>query len=223
MTATSPRAKRRLFPAAGIAGQEPLDPMYALDAIANNLLHMADEAHAKVLVCDIAADDSLITGGGNAPEFLEVTTGGNDEWITVAVYGPFDLSTYLVGGARTPYKIRPMIYAPSASVTFAIQLCLPDETGSLTAAAVDLGTGVDAVEFTSTGSESPQWLALSAGDTITPSQSLVDAAMTRFATLDGPAGSATSVVVSGVCARVLAKGTTTASLHGVVLAEYLSL
>lgn len=214
---TSPRVKLRFLPHAAIATDTPLDPAFARDAVANNLIHLADQACAKVLVNDMAVDDTLITGGGNAPEVLTITN-ATDEWRTVAVYGPFDISTYLLDGQRYGYRLRAMILATDLNVSWAAQLCLPDTTAAILGGTGSIVGPNDACNFDPQSSATPVWL--DALTLIEPSQPLLDASVSTVATIDSPSGLATAVYTSALCLRVLCKGSGTAELYGCHLAEY---
>lgn len=215
---TSPIGKLRFFSAAAIGTDTPLDPAFARDAVANNLIHLADQACAKVLVNDMAADDTLITGGGNAPEVLTITN-DTDEWRTVAVYGPFDISTYLIDGLRYGYRVRGMILATDLNVSWAAHLCLPDTTSAILGGVGAIVGPVDACNFDPQSSATPVWL--DALTLIEPSQPLLDASLATVATLDGPSGVATAVYTSSLCIRVVCKGSGTAELYGAHFAEYI--
>lgn len=224
MSQTSPRLGRRLFPAAYASG-DPVDPLFARDAIANNLLHLADQAHSKVWINDMAPVEAY--QDGNDGTIPSVTASG-DEWRTAMVFGPFDLSVFAYQGQRIAYSVRPMIYATSENLSWAVRLCLPDETTSI---AGDIpGTAPqDWLQYTSTGSTSPQWLAsASAFDLIEPSRGLIDRGIASLPTTDIAsagvgAGTLTTVEVVAVCVRVLCKGSGTDSLAGAFIAEYLDL
>jgi hypothetical protein len=216
MSQTSPRLGRRRFPDAP-ADNDPLDPLYARDAIANNLLHLADQAHSKVWINDMAVVEALQDGNdGSIPS----VTSSSDEWRTAMMFGPFDLSVFSYRGQRVAYRVRPMIYATSENLTWAVRLCLPDETTSILDAT---GTApYDWLEYTSTGSASPAWLAsASAYDLIEPTRGLIDRAISSLPTNDVDGGVATVAEVVSVCVRVCCRGTGTDSLAGVFVAEYL--
>lgn len=218
MTQSSEYGRRRLFASTAIATDSALDPLYARAAVLNNLQLLADQACAKVMVNDLAADEALITGGGNAPEVPSVTL-GTDEWRTVQVYGPFDISTAMLDGQRYGYRLRVKIYAESLDVTWAAQLVLADDTSAVSGGIGVLSPVSDCLIYTSTGSTSPEWLALATGDVLEPTPGLLDRGVTRLATLDGPSGVASAVPVTALCLRIMAKGSGTPQLWGVHAAE----
>lgn len=220
MSQSSPRGGRRLFPADMLTPQRPVDPAHVRDVLANNLMHLADQAHAKVWVNDLAPDEALQDGNDGV---LASVTVSEAEWRTVQVYGPFDLSVMQFAGARIPYQVRVELFATSDDVEWAAVLCLPDETTSYFAGAFEPPS--DAVRFTSTGSTVPTWLApTTSPGLIVPSRGLADRSRASSPTLDGVGGSVTEVVSSGVCVRVVARATdedVTAELYGAFVAEFM--
>lgn len=223
MSSTSPIGGRRRFPTTALDAQQPLDPLYARDVLANNLLHLADRAHEKVLVNDVATKSTITTG--NAGVTTTASAFAAVEWRTVQVYGPFDLSIFAYRGERIPYSVRVRLAATrTGDLEWACQLCLPDET--------------TAILYDSTASAAPvDWMTFAAATgtaawldpdypVITPSRGLIDRAVATQRTLDGIGGSDVVVGVTAVCIRVLgrsAAGTGTGALYGFHASEFLSL
>jgi hypothetical protein len=219
MSTTSPRGGLRSFPA--IDADHPIEPMIVRDGVANNLLHLADQVHAKCWINDLAPNADIQSG--NSGVLLGDFTLGA-EWECVASYGPFDLSVIHHRGARYPYRVRAHLHATSLDVEWAVVLGSVDETASYTVDALDAPQ--DCMLYTSTGSSSSAWLApTTASGIITPTEGLLSRCATRRRTIDGPGGSATDVVTHDVCVRVMARSTGeyTAELHGLWVAEYLAL
>ena len=220
MSYTSPRGGRRYFTAAGMDYTQPVEPMNVRDGLANNLLHLADQAHSKVWVNDMPANSTIVTG--NAGVTADVPSAGTGEWWTVQVYGPFDLSVIAYKGERIPYRVRMNINATAVNWTWAAKLCLPDETSAPDAGILAYWPPDDFMTFTSAAG--PAWLAPSiTGGLITPSRGLIDRARLAIRTLDGIGGEEAYVYTTAVSVKIMAKGSSTDTLYGAHISEYLGL
>lgn len=219
MSYLSTRGGRRYFTAAALDPAAPVEPMVVRDGVANNLLHLADQAHSKVWVNDMPANSTIVTG--NAPVTADVPSAGTGEWWTVQVYGPFDLSVLTYKGERIPYRVRTLINATAANWTWAAKLCLPDETSAPDAGILAFTPPDDCMTFTSAAG--PAWLTPASGGLITPSRGLIDRARLAIRTLDGIGGEEAYVYTTAVCVKILAKGSSTDTLYGAHIAEYLVL
>jgi hypothetical protein len=221
MSYTSPRGGRRFFTAAGLDYTQPVEPMVSRDGLANNLLHLADQAHSKVWVNDMPSNSGLILGT-NAGITANVPSAGTGEWWTVQVYGPFDLSVIAYKGERILYRVRVNINATAVNWTWLAKLCLPDETSAPDAGLFAYMPPDDTMLFVSAAG--PAWLAPApTGGLITPSRGLIDRARLAIRTLDGIGGEEAYVYTTAVCVKILAKGTSTDTLYGAHISEYLVL
>lgn len=218
MSYTSPRGGRRYFTSSALGAQRAVSPFSVRDALANNLMHLADQAHSKVLVNDMSVNGSILTG--NAGPTADIASAGTGEFYVVQVYGPFDLSVFAYEGERVAYQVSVDIYATAAHWTWGAKLCLPDETTSS-----DGGIGAfvppdDCMLFTSVAG--PAWLA-HGGYSIKPTRGLIDRARAGVRTLDGIGGSEAYVYTTSVCLQIVAKGTSTDTLYGCHAREFLVL
>lgn len=218
MSYTSPRGGRRYFTASALDAQKVVSPFNVRDALANNLMHLADQAHSKVLVNDMAVESTILTG--NAGPTADLASGGTGEFWTVQVYGPFDLSVFAYKGERIPYQINVDIYATAVNWTWAARLCLPDETSAADGGIGAMSPPDDSMLYTSTAG--PAWLTHSGG-LIKPSRGLIDRSRAGIRTLDGIGGSEAYVYTTSVCLKILAKGTSTDTLYGCFAREFLVL
>lgn len=218
MSYTSPRGGRRYFTASALDAQKAVSPFNVRDGIANNLLHLADQAHSKVLVNDMSVESTILTG--NAGPTADLAAAGTGEWWTVQVYGPFDLSVFAYKGERIPYQINVDIYATAVNWDWAAKLCLPDETSSADAGIGAFAPPDDCMLYTSAAG--PAWLA-HGSLLIKPSRGLIDRARAGIRTLDGIGGSEAYVYTTSVCLKILAKGGSTDTLHGCFAREFLVL
>lgn len=220
MSYTSPRGGRRYFTSAALDPAAPVDPMVVRDGLANNLLHLADQAHSKVWVNDMPANSAIVAG--NAGVTADVPGAGTGEWWTVQVYGPFDLSVINYKGERIPYRVRTLINATAVNWTWAAKLCLPDETSAPDAGILAFTPPDDCMIYTSAAG--PAWLSpTTSGGLITPSRGLIDRARLAIRTLDGIGGEEAYVYTTSVCVKIMAKGSSTDTLYGAHIAEYLVL
>lgn len=218
MSYTSPRGGRRYFTAAGMDYTQPVEPMNVRDGLANNLLHLADQAHSKVLVNDMAVNSTILTGNASAWSSAE----GSGTWRCVQVFGPFDLSVFAYRGERVPYSIRAHVSATrDFGWDWAVRLCLPDETTEIRDDAASLDAPNDAMTF----GGSSGWLTPLVNDgVITPSRGLIDRARASVRTLDGIGGSEAYVYTTSVCARLLVSGSGGPDYYyGALLQEFLVL
>lgn len=141
MTASSPRGGRRRFSIASFDGLSSLPGMLLRDTLANNIMHAADEANAKVLVNWNAPDTSLITG--TPQTYMAGDLEAAATWYRMAAYGPFGLS---VKAGATPYTLVVEVEA-KASIAAATQIAI--EVGPL----ADLPHNI----IDGTGRNSQQW------------------------------------------------------------------
>lgn len=221
MSYLSTRGGRRYFTAAALDPAAPVEPMVVRDGVANNLLHLADQAHSKVWVNDMPANSTIVTG--NAPVTADLPSGSADFW-TVQVYGPFDLSVIAYKGERIPYRVRVYLNATDLACTWAAKLCLPDDTASMESSVSLVSVAPnDFMLWPTLASATPAWLTPQSDDgMITPSRGLIDRARLAIRTLDGIGGEEAYVYTTAVCIKVMVTGTP-GTLYGAHISEYLVL
>lgn len=225
MTQSSEWGGRRDFDINQADADATVDPYIMRDFVANNLMHAADQVCARVLVNDIAADDSYIVD--NVDQFTTCDP-SSAYWRPCGVFGPFAISTRVDGDQIKAYRMRCGVYGASSSggtsVTFAIQF-LPYTSEVSARSSVDAGGiahGTNAVLFDATTSTTPAWLtASSSADVVCEINR--DAWSTMVHSTVGIPGSTEPVSVEThmVLVRVLATGTVAARLYGVHVAEVL--
>lgn len=223
MSQTSPFGGRRDFDLGNAAESATVDPYIARDYVANNLLHAADQACARVLISDMASDDALIVD--NFDQFTTADV-SSVAWLPVETFGPFPISTRFVDGVPVAYRLRCAIYASSSSmgqeVTCAIQ-AVPD--GTMAAAWIrDTASVVgpeNVVTFAPTLTTTPAWLAPDDDGVMTLNASALGTS--TVVVDDVPSGVPTTLEYAAVWLRVIAYSPYSAGLriYGIHVAEVL--
>lgn len=216
MTASSPRGGRRRYSIAGFDGLSTIPAMLYRDTVANNILHAADEASAKVLVNWNAPDTSLITGTPQVYMAGDLETASR--WYRMAAYGPFGLSVRT--GSR-PYTLVVEVEA-KASIAAATQIAieigpLMDQPGNIIA-----GTGRNSQQW-NTSSTSRAWLtSVSASNLIVVDSTTLETITSR-PTVDAVTGLDLEVLSCEVYVNVFGwstAGTAEPQIYGVHVREY---
>lgn len=219
MTQSSPHGGMKTFALEQVDPNADLGPVLCRDFIANNILHAADQSCARVLVNEVAADDSFIVD--NVDQY---STGIADDvsWRPVTAYGPFPVSTRAVDGSYAGYRIRAALFAAASagapkSVEYAVQMLRYDP--SIERVRVrEVISGINAVVFSATSSTTPGWLTPTTEDVCTVSAEAVGGRILPQPLVPG-VSTPVSVIVGQMLVRVLARGTAEARLYGVHIAE----
>lgn len=206
MTFSAPR-QRIMRSLASIASKEgPLDAFTTRDVVANNLLHHADQACARVLV---NMQSSIL-----ASSWIAVAdTGG--KWGIVHKFGPFALSTEQRGGLVRPYSLRVAIDAGSGDGTghkFAVVISARDEEDFGLAAADIVDGGV--VRTFGTVTAASAWLTPDSTSVIVPTVY----ELRERGTQDEQGGTAITVQTAEAFVIVRCIGTSP-RLYGLVVSE----
>lgn len=217
------RAGRRDWPASHIDTDSEIGPCTVRDDIANNLLHAADQASARVLVNWVAVAASLTPG--NAPD--SIATSASDDWYLWATFGPFHVSTMERAGERVAYPLR-VALAAAASDVFTVKFAVvvrPVGEAVVGGDGVALEdayfvAGSDCERF-STASTTNAWLTPEGTGKITIARPTIDAATGTRVTLDEPAGNAVNVTTTEVEIHVyaLCNDDATGIVYGLHVAE----
>jgi hypothetical protein len=212
----APRGGRRLFPATLFDGDSTVGAMGVRDYLANNAMHAADEAGAKVLVNWTAPDSSLITG--TPQTYLTGDLETTNVWYRIESYGPFGLSVFADG---TPYQIVAEVYA-AASAASACDIAIQIAPSIIeTPTEIVFGTGRDSQQWT-TSSTSVAWLTSVSGSNRILPTSAAFLARERVTT-DVFAGDPVGVVQCEFFVNVYGRGTSGVAeprIHGLHVREY---
>jgi hypothetical protein len=223
MSQSSPFGGRRDFDLALAGEDDSVNTVLCRDYISNNILHAADQTCAKVLVNWMAADDAYIVD--NVDQF---STGyyRADQWLCIAAYGPFDLSTRLVDGVVKPYRIRAAVFAASStanSTSYALEITrgrfLDSDIPGGVLTTLMPGTETNIIFLGSTSSTTPGWLTPSGNGWCDPTLDAVT--IEERSVIDLPGGSVrVSLETSTIGLRLLAYGDAEPRVYGLHVAEF---
>lgn len=222
MSQTSPFGGLRPFDIDQANANATLDPYVVRDFVLNNLLHSADQTAARVLVNDMAPDDTYIVD--NVDQFSTSPINDADFWRPAAIYGPFVLSVRTVDGIPQPYRLRCAVNGATGTggtdAFFAIEVTEPSYRAGLWLTSSAIAGPYNALTFASTSSTTPAWLTPS-HDLLEVTGDVVYRASRVYGSDDVSGGTPVSVQTISVMVRVLVRGTAAPRLYGCHVAEVL--
>jgi len=222
MTQSSPFGGRRDFDLVHYTADRPIGPYLARDYVANNVMHAADQTCARVLVNDIAADDTYIVD--NVDQYATAYTNAL-YWHVVEARGPFNISVKLnADGRPQPYRLRCAINAASGTgavaVSYAI-LVVPGHSASYNVqASRDVLTGgTNVCVFDATTSTTPAWLTPAANGYIDVNMDVVS--LGERSVIDVPGSTSyVGLATAEIGIFVLAYGSAAPRVYGLHVAEF---
>lgn len=201
MTQSSPYGKFLTFPAFSNAGL-PVDPFVGC-VVANNLLHLCDEASQVRALWIAPGGDAL----GNDIVTWPVVVGSS--WTRGIKLGPFPM-TIAEDGLPYPMRVKVACHVTSGTTTVRMVWSAPEQDLS------EVYHGdTNVYEFT-TATTSPSWVG---SDLLTMDAETLRECMHTLETLDDYGGNAITVDVALACVSVFFKDTN-ATIDGVYAAEY---
>jgi hypothetical protein len=224
MTQSSLFGGRRDFDLVHYSADRPIGPYLARDYVANNVMHAADQTCARVLVNDMAADDTYIVD--NVDQFA---TAYSDAlyWHPVEARGPFNISVKLnADGRPQPYRLRCAINAASGTGAVAVNYAILVVPGfflaGITESAWDLSGlagGTNVCIFGATTSTSPAWLTPAANGYIDVTMDVVS--LGERSVIDVPGSTSyVGLATAEIGIVVLAYGSAAPRVYGLHVAEF---